>query len=91
MAPAPTGLDHRGHWRCLRSGDGDPHRPLQLLPGRLVDDTGAALTADLLVPALLVSMLARMRSLSAAVWAGMAVGVVERLIATNFDDRTLPD
>ena len=33
---APTGLDHRvGHRRCLRSGDGDPHRPLQLLPGRL--------------------------------------------------------
>ena len=65
--------------------------PFSFSQAGFVDDTGAALTADLLVPALLVSMLARMRSLPAAVWAGMAVGVVERLIATNFDDRTLPD
>ncbi len=65
--------------------------PFSFSQAGFVDDTGAALTADLLVPALLVSMLARRRSLPAAVWAGMAVGVVERLIATNFDDRTLPD
>ncbi len=57
--------------------------PLSGVPAALVDDTGQALAEVLLLRVLIVSLLARMRSLPGVLVAGLGVGLVEKLIRSN--------
>ena len=57
--------------------------PLNGTQAALVDDTGQALAEVLLLRVLIVSLLARMRSLPGVLIAGVAVGVVEKIIRDN--------
>lgn len=57
--------------------------PLQGFQAATVDDTGNLLVEELLLKVLVVSLLAKMRSLPGVIWAGLAVGVVEKLVRNN--------
>lgn len=57
--------------------------PLNGTQAALVDDTGQALAEVLLLRVLIVSLLARMRSLPGVLGAGVAVGVVEKVVRDN--------
>jgi len=57
--------------------------PLNGTQSALVDDTGQALAEVLLLRVLIVSLLARMRSLPGVLGAGVAVGVVEKVVRDN--------
>ncbi|MEM9517969.1 MAG: branched-chain amino acid ABC transporter permease/ATP-binding protein [Actinomycetota bacterium] len=57
--------------------------PINGTQAALVDDTGQALAEVLLLRVLIVSLLARMRSLPGVVGAGIAVGVVEKIVRDN--------
>lgn len=59
--------------------------PLQGLQAAQVDDTGNLLVEELLLKVLVVSLLARMRSLPGVLWAGLAVGLVENIVRTNVE------
>ncbi len=59
--------------------------PLQGFQAATVDDTGNLLVEELLLKVLVVSLLARMRSLPGVIWAGLAVGVVEKIVRNNVD------
>lgn len=59
--------------------------PLQGFQAATVDDTGNLLVEELLLKVLVVSLLAKMRSLPGVIWAGLAVGVVEKLVRNNVD------
>ena len=57
--------------------------PLNGTQAALVDDTGQALAEVLLLRVLVVSLLARMRSLPGVLVAGVGVGVVEKVVRDN--------
>lgn len=57
--------------------------PLNGTQAALVDDTGQALAEVLLLRVLIVSLLARMRSLPGVLGAGVTVGVVEKVVRDN--------
>ncbi len=57
--------------------------PLNGIQSALVDNTGQALAEVLLLRVLVVSLIARMRSLPMVLVAGLSVGLVEKLIRTN--------
>ncbi len=57
--------------------------PLNGTQAALVDDTGQALAEVLLLRVLVVSLLARMRSLPGVLVAGVAVGVIEKVVRDN--------
>jgi len=57
--------------------------PLQNLQAGLVDDSGQALAEVLLLRVLVVSLLARMRSLPLTLAAGLGVGLVEKIVRDN--------
>ncbi|MEM9465800.1 MAG: branched-chain amino acid ABC transporter permease/ATP-binding protein [Actinomycetota bacterium] len=57
--------------------------PLNGTQAALVDDTGQALAEVLLLRVLVVSLLARMRSLPGVLGAGVAVGVIEKIVRDN--------
>ena len=57
--------------------------PLNGTQSALVDDTGQALAEVLLLRVLIASLLARMRSLPGVLGAGVAVGVVEKVVRDN--------
>ena len=59
--------------------------PLQGFQAATIDDTGNLLVEELLLKVLVVSLLARMRSLPGVIWAGLAVGVVEKIVRNNVD------
>ncbi|MDG2027988.1 MAG: ATP-binding cassette domain-containing protein [Acidimicrobiales bacterium] len=59
--------------------------PLQGLQAAAVDDTGNLLVEELLLKVLVVSLLARMRSLPGVIWAGLAVGLVENIVRNNVE------
>ena len=59
--------------------------PLQGIQAATVDDTGNLLVEQLLLKVLVVSLLARMRSLPGVVWAGLGVGLVENIVRQNVD------
>lgn len=60
--------------------------PFTILSAAAVDDTGNLLVEELLLRVLVVSLLARMRSLPGVVAAGLSVGVVEKFIRENVDN-----
>ncbi len=57
--------------------------PLQNVQAGLVDDSGQALAEVLLLRVLVVSLLARMRSLPLTLAAGLGVGLVEKIVRDN--------
>ena len=59
--------------------------PLQGIQAATVDDTGNLLVEELLLKVLVVSLLARMRSLPGVIWAGLGVGVVENIVRANVE------
>ena len=59
--------------------------PLQGIQAATVDDGGNLLVEELLLKVLVVSLLARMRSLPGVIWAGLAVGVVEKIVRANVE------
>lgn len=60
--------------------------PFTILSAAAVDDGGNLLVEQLLLRVLVVSLLARMRSLPGVVWAGLAVGVAEKLVRENVEN-----
>jgi ABC-type branched-subunit amino acid transport system ATPase component/ABC-type branched-subunit amino acid transport system permease subunit len=63
--------------------------PFTVLSAAAVDDTGNLLVEQLLLRVLVVSLLARMRSLPGVVVAGLGVGVVEKLVRSNVDNADI--
>ena len=63
--------------------------PLLSLQAAQVDDTGNLLVEELLLKVLVVSLLARMRSLHGVIWAGLGVGLVERIVRNNVESTNL--
>jgi ABC-type branched-subunit amino acid transport system ATPase component/ABC-type branched-subunit amino acid transport system permease subunit len=59
--------------------------PLQGIQAATVDDTGNLLVEQLLLKVLVVSLLARMRSLPGVIWAGLGVGLVENIVRQNVE------
>lgn len=57
--------------------------PFTNVPAALVDDTGQTLAEVLLLRVLVVSLLARMRSIPAVLWAGAIVGIAEKVVKDN--------
>ena len=57
--------------------------PMQSVQAAQVDDTGQVLAEVLLLRVLVVSLIARMHSLPKVLVAGVAVGIVERLVKEN--------
>ncbi|MEQ8840140.1 MAG: ATP-binding cassette domain-containing protein [Acidimicrobiales bacterium] len=60
--------------------------PFTIFSAAAVDDTGNLLVEQLLLRVLVVSLLARMRSLPGVVAAGLAVGVVEKFVRENVEN-----
>jgi ABC-type branched-subunit amino acid transport system ATPase component/ABC-type branched-subunit amino acid transport system permease subunit len=62
--------------------------PLQgITPGNIVAAGAVAIGPSLLLRALVVALIARMRSLPMTLVGGIAVGVFERIVLANVDDR----
>lgn len=60
--------------------------PFTIFSAAAVDDTGNLLVEQLLLRVLVVSLLARMRSLPGVVAAGLGVGVAEKFVRENVDN-----
>lgn len=63
--------------------------PLDAIPAAFVAEPSETLAETLLLRVLVVSLLARMRSLVALIWAGPLIGVIEAIIESNVASTNL--